>query len=251
MPGGESICPQFSEDSSRYHYEVPDYQTHPAPYDRTWVLLDWVGKGKRVLELGCSTGYMSKYMAHKQNCCVTGIEIDGVAAQEAAKFCRQVLVRDLNNPDRFAGLEQKKFDVVLMGDVLEHLADPRGILLQIRELLDRNAKIIICLPNVLHWITRLKMLLGRFDYEAGGTLDHTHLRFFTVKTARQLIESAGYRILRRHSAFGGRLSGHVQPVWRRLATWFPGLFAFQLLYEAEPLQGVSGRGEAYPGVTPK
>ncbi len=234
------MSPELSGDSSRYHYDLPDYQSHPDPYDRTWVLLKWVGEGKRVLELGCSTGYMSKHMAQKQNCFVTGIEVDGMAAKQAAQFCREVIIRDLNDPDRFTNLVQKNFDVVLMGDVLEHLADPQSVLVEIRELLDRNAKIVVCLPNVLHWITRLKMILGHFDYDSAGTLDHTHLRFYTVATSRRLIESAGYRITKFRAAFGGRLCGHARPVWQWLANSFPGLFAFQLLYEAEPLQ--EGKG---------
>ena len=183
MAGRKSIASQFSEDSSRYHYEVPDWQLHPDPKNRTCLLLNWVGRDKRVLELGCSTGYMSKYLVQNQNCSVIGIELDRAAAQQAAKFCREVHVRNLNNADRFAGLDQQSFDVVLMGDVLEHLTDPRGVLIQIRKFLDHNARIVVCLPNVLHWLTRIKMLLGHFDYEPSGTLDHTHLRFFTVKTS--------------------------------------------------------------------
>jgi 2-polyprenyl-3-methyl-5-hydroxy-6-metoxy-1,4-benzoquinol methylase len=243
MAGRKSIASQFSEDSSRYHYEVPDWQLHPDPKNRTWVLLNWVGRDKRVLELGCSTGYMSKYMVQNQNCSVIGIELDRAAAQQAAKFCREVHVRNLNNADRFAGLDQQSFDVVLMGDVLEHLTDPRGVLIQIRKFLDHNARIVVCLPNVLHWLTRIKILLGHFDYEPSGTLDYTHLRFFTVKTSRELIEGAGYRVTKFRPAFGGRFCGRAQAVWQSLADWFPGLFAFQLLYEAEPLE-VNARPEA-------
>ena len=232
--------PELSNESSRYLYIIPDYETHPDPYSRTRILLDWVGTGKRVLELGCSTGYMSQYIAQKRNCSVTGIEIDRAAAEQAVKFCREVMVRDLNCPDWISGLRKGQFDVVLMADVLEHLVLPRELLVQTRELLDADTTVVICLPNVVHWITRIKILFGRFDYENAGTLDHTHLRFYTVKTARELIESAGYRITRFHPVFGGSLSGYVRPFWQCLANWFPGIFAFQLLYEARPEDGRSG-----------
>jgi 2-polyprenyl-3-methyl-5-hydroxy-6-metoxy-1,4-benzoquinol methylase len=223
---------EFSTESSRYHDVVPDFETQPDSNNRTWILLDWAGTGKRVLELGCSTGYMSQYMAEKRNCSVTGIEVDESAAQRAARFCQQIFVRDLNDPEWMTDLPRNSFDVVMMGDVLEHLIDPLKLLVQIRDLLDTNASIIVCLPNVLHWVTRLKLLVGRFDYEASGTLDHTHLRFYTVKTARRLIEDGGYRIVRFGTAIGGRFSGHASPVWQRLANLFPGIFAFQLLFEA-------------------
>lgn len=240
MSGSRGV-PQFSGSSRRYHYEVPDYDVHPDAYSRTRKLLTWVGTNKRVLELGCSTGYMSKYMAQKQNCSVIGIEMDPAAAKQAEKYCREVYVRDLNQRGPLDGLEKNSFDVVLMGDVLEHLVDSRGLLTQVLELLAADGKVVICLPNVLHWLTRIKMLAGRFDYESAGTLDHTHLRFFTEKSARRLIESAGYRITGFFPAFGGRMSGHARPLWQFLANNLPGLFAFQLLFEAVPVQTDGGR----------
>ena len=230
----ENAKAPLSRESSRYHSELPDFEDHPDEYNRNWKLLEWVGAGKRVLELGCSTGYMSEYMTRKRDCIVTAIEIDPTAAERAARVCSRVLVRDLNRPDWLEGLPQKGFDVILMGDVLEHLVDSRELLLQVRELLDHDARLVICLPNVVHWITRLKILFGRFDYQADGTLDHTHLRFYTPKTARGLIEGAGYQVTRFHPVFGGRLSGHLRPFWRLLTKRFPGLFAFQMLYEAKP-----------------
>jgi 2-polyprenyl-3-methyl-5-hydroxy-6-metoxy-1,4-benzoquinol methylase len=242
MNGGRSV-PQFSGASSRYHYEVPDYDIYPDAYSRTRKLLNWVGSDKRVLELGCSTGYMSRYMAEKQNCSVVGIEMDPAAAQQAEEYCQEVHVRNLNQSGPLDGLRKHSFDVVLMGDVLEHLVDAQGLLTEVRELLTENGKVVICLPNVLHWLTRIKLLAGRFDYESAGTLDHTHLRFFTERSARRLIESAGYRITSFFPAFGGRMAGHARPLWQFLANILPGLFAFQLLYEAVPLQSEGSRGK--------
>jgi O-antigen biosynthesis protein len=231
--------PHLSRDSRRYLYDIPDYEQQPDVYSRTWILLEWVGTGKRVLELGCSTGFMSQYLAQKRGCSVVGVEVDPEAAAQAKKSCREVFVEDLNCPGWTICLPERAFDVVLMADVLEHLADPQGLLIEIRSLLDANASLVISIPNVVHWITRLKIMFGRFVYESSGTLDHTHLRFYTPKTARKMIESAGYRITRFHPAFGGRLSGHARPVWQQLAHWFPGLFAFQLLFEAKAEEGKS------------
>jgi len=116
--------------------------------------------------------------------------------------------------------------------VLEHLVDPARVLDQIDYFLSTNGYLVISLPNIVHWETRLKVLMGKFDYQAWGTLDHTHLRFFTLTNARELIESAGYRIIRFHPTFGGRMSGYARPVWRLLARSMPGLFAYQFLFEA-------------------
>jgi methionine biosynthesis protein MetW len=216
---------------SSVRYEPKEFVLGHA-YDRNWILLDWVGTGKRVLEVGCSTGYMSRLMAER-NCVVTGIEVDVEAAEKARRYCSEVYVMDLDSDDWVPSLRDKGFDVVLLGDVLEHLVDPLKVLHRMQEVLGKDGSLVISLPNVVHWATRLKILMGQFDYQSLGTLDHTHLRFFTLKTARELIESVGYRIVRFHPAFGGRISAHVRPIWQVLARSMPGLLAYQFLFEAK------------------
>jgi len=58
------------------------------------------------------------------------------------------------------------FDVVLLGDVLEHLVHPEQVLRRLRPMLKQDGYAVISLPNVVHWLTRLKLLSGRFDYES-------------------------------------------------------------------------------------
>lgn len=219
----------YSKSSLRYE---PKTVLRGDPYNRDSILLNWIGNEKRVLEVGCSTGYFSRAMV-EQNCVVTAIELDAEAAELARSYCEKIHVLDLNESDWFKSFRRGAFDVVLLGDVLEHLVDPWSVLRQVAQVLDAGGSLIISLPNVVHWITRLEILLGRFNYQPWGTLDHTHLRFFTVKTARDLIESAGYRIVRFHPVFGGRLSGHARPIWQVMAHAMPGLWAYQLLFEAK------------------
>ena len=221
-----------SKASSRYDSAGA---TRRDRYDRAWLLLKWAGTGKRILEVGCSTGYMSRLLV-QQNCCVTGVEVDPEAAERARAHCKEVFIRDLNTSDWITGIPEQAFDVILLGDVLEHLIDPVAVLAQTRRLLDTDGSAVISVPNVVHWFTRLKVLLGQFDYAPAGTLDHTHLRFFTVKTAREMIDAAGFQIAGFHPAIGGRLSGRIRPVWQSLARIMPGLFAYQLLFEAKKLR---------------
>ena len=219
-----------------YDADLPDFETKPNRYDRTWILLDWIGTGKRVLELGCATGYMSRYMTEKRGCTVTGIEVDPKAAEQAANTCSEVFVRDLSSTGWNQGLPERAFDVVVMGDVLEHLAHPEQVLGDVQRLLTENGRIVVCLPNVLHWVTRFKMLFGRFDYRNWGTLDRTHLKFFTVATARQLLERTGYRIIDSKIAFGGLLAGRAPWLLNAFAQVSPGMFAFQVMFNAEPIR---------------
>lgn len=217
-----------SIESARYAPQYPRLDK----YSRNRILIEWVGTGKRVLEVGCSTGYMSQLMKQR-HCAVTGVEVDAAAARCAANYCEEVHVLDLNSPEWITRFSENGFEAVLLGDVLEHLVDPARVLSQMHDVLAPNGSLVISLPNIVHWETRMKVLLGRFDYQSCGTLDHTHLRFFTLKTARALIESAGYRIFRFHPAVGGRMTGHLRPGWQMLAKMLPGLFAFQFLFEVK------------------
>jgi len=201
-------------------------------YDRNRILLDWIGSDKRVLELGCSTGFFSRHLK-EANCQIVGVELDTGAANLAERFCERVIAADLDGTAWLAGLSQSSFDVVLIGDVLEHLADPRAVLRRVRPLLSDRGRLIVSLPNVVHWQTRLEVLCGRFDYREWGTLDATHLRFFTWKSASDLFHQAGYRVCRVHHAIGGRMSSRFRPLWQVFADIFPGMFAYQMLFEAE------------------
>jgi 2-polyprenyl-3-methyl-5-hydroxy-6-metoxy-1,4-benzoquinol methylase len=213
--------------SVRYEKYEPEDRFH-----RNALLLRHVGAGKNVLELGCSTGYITRRLL-QQNCTVTAVERDMEAARITTDTGTPVLIRDLNCPAWTDGLKSQ-FDVVLMGDVLEHLINPLRILQQVRPLLRSGGFVVTCLPNVAHWLTRLQLALGQFNYQPTGTLDATHLRFFTVRSAREMMAAAGYRLLRFDPVIGGRMSGHLRPAWQLLARLRPGLFAYQLLISAEP-----------------
>ena len=94
------------------------------------------------------------------------------------------------------------YDVVLFLDVLEHLAHPEEVLIAARGWLRPRGIVLCSIPNVAHWRVRLSLLRGRFDYEDVGLLDRTHLRWYTRRTARELVAGAGYQITweRRHGA---------------------------------------------------
>jgi 2-polyprenyl-3-methyl-5-hydroxy-6-metoxy-1,4-benzoquinol methylase len=129
--------------SARYEKREPADHFH-----RNTLVLRHVGAGKNVLELGCSTGYITRRLL-QQNCTVTAVESEPEAARIAANTGTCVLTRDLNCPAWSEGLKPE-FDVVLMGDVLEHLLHPLRTLQQVRPLLRSGGYAVICLPNIAH-----------------------------------------------------------------------------------------------------
>lgn len=154
------------------------------------LIIDMVGGVKRVLEVGCASGYMSRALTER-GCSVIGLEINPDAAREAMEFCEDVIVGDIEIFDLEGAIGQGKFDAITFGDVLEHLRDPVATLRRIRPLLAPGGFVVTSLPNVAHGSVRLALLKGRFDYTRLGLLDETHLRLFTLAGIRKMFSEAG------------------------------------------------------------
>ena len=164
------------------------------PYTVHSKMLEIVGKNKTILEVGCATGYMTKRFK-KNNCNITGIEINPNSAEIAKKYCDQIIIGDIEITKDFP-LKKDYFDFILFADVLEHLRFPLRTLVKFKKYLKPEGKIFISLPNVANYRLRMNLLTGRFDYTEIGLLDKTHLRFFTIKTAKQLVSDAGLNIVK-------------------------------------------------------
>jgi 2-polyprenyl-3-methyl-5-hydroxy-6-metoxy-1,4-benzoquinol methylase len=163
-----------------------------APCHR--LMLAEVPAGARVLDIGCATGYLGAQLS-RRGCSVTGLERNPASAAAARRHCDEVVEGDIERPadrERLA----TEFDAILIGDVLEHLVDPWDTLRFVRSLLGPGGVVIASIPNVGAWTVRLGLLAGRFEYTETGLLDRTHLRFFTRRTAHELVRGAGFVVER-------------------------------------------------------
>ena len=154
-------------------------------------MLRLVGNNKRVIDFGCAVGDFAQMLTAK-GCQVTGVEVNAKAAKVAEQYCEQVIVVDLDFVSLAEILPQQAFDVVVFGDVLEHLRDPWKVLEETRQLLKPEGYVVASIPNIAHGAIRLALLQGRFEYMTQGILDNTHLRFFTRKTVEELFARSGY-----------------------------------------------------------
>jgi 2-polyprenyl-3-methyl-5-hydroxy-6-metoxy-1,4-benzoquinol methylase len=152
-------------------------------------LLAAVGTGRRVLDVGCSSGYLAEPLSERGNT-IVGIELDPAAAREAERFCERVLVGDVETME--LPLEPGSFDVVLCGDVVEHLRDPVASLARLRPLLKPGGRLVLSTPNVANWAIRLALLGGRWRYTDRGILDRSHTHLFTRATLVEALRAAGY-----------------------------------------------------------
>ena len=154
-------------------------------------LMEWGIKGKRILELGTGDASLTKRIA-QEGASIDGIEVDAVSAELARPYCRSVKVDNLDNIASMPN--EDKFDIIIAADVLEHLRDPEVVLSHLKRFARRDGILIVSLPNIANLYVRLNILLGRFPYHTKGILDQDHLHFYTIKTARRLIEKTGWII---------------------------------------------------------
>jgi glycosyltransferase involved in cell wall biosynthesis/ubiquinone/menaquinone biosynthesis C-methylase UbiE len=144
----------------------------------------------RILDVGCSGGLFAE-RARAAGHHLTGVdylEIPGVRERTDRFF-----VADLEQ-----GLPPgigNRFDVVVAGDIIEHLSRPGELLRQIQQVLRPGGQVLLSVPNFGHWYPRVRVATGTFGYDRRGILDNTHLRFFTRSTLRRAVRAAGFDIV--------------------------------------------------------
>jgi 2-polyprenyl-3-methyl-5-hydroxy-6-metoxy-1,4-benzoquinol methylase len=194
-------------------------------------LLAAVGSDVRVLDVGCSSGYLAEPLS-RRGCTVVGIELDPTAAQEAERWCERVVVGDLETME--LPLEPGSFDVAVCGDIVEHLRDPVAALARLRPLLEPGGKLVVSTPNVANWAIRLSLLAGRWQYTERGILDRTHTHLFTRSTLVAAIERAGYEVTKVDwSVPVPGNSDRLDAVGRTVGALRPTLFAYQWVVTAQ------------------
>lgn len=169
------------------------YETEPELQNENnshTLIVELVGQHKRVLDVGAATGYVAEILTER-GCSVTGIEVDPEAARKAEEHCERVITGDIEGLDLQAELGEGSFDVIVFGDVLEHLREPLQTLKRFKSFLRPDGYVVTSIPNVAHGSVRLALLQGKFQYQSLGLMDDTHLRFFTRDTIEEMVSEAG------------------------------------------------------------
>lgn len=167
------------------------WRSHEVPLK--WLLLvELLGAPKEVLDCGCGSGDLAAYLS-KSGFRVTGVDIASSRVAEARAKGVTVIEGDLESEETWSRLPQG-WPAILFSDSLEHTRDPEGVLLMARRSLAPGGVVVIGTPNVAFWRIRTALLRGRWVYESEGICDRTHLRFFTMRSVRELVEASGFTV---------------------------------------------------------
>lgn len=174
----------------KYLYKPDQYSSHSRILNS--VIKFAKARKLKILDVGCATGFLARELK-KEGHQVVGIEVDKEAAKEAKKYCSKIIVDSAESGK--IKFKKEYFDVIILGDILEHLKEPLLVLSKYKEYLKPGGLIISSTGNIANWHVRLNLLFGRFEYKEKGILDKTHLRFYTKKTFKKLMRDAGLKIV--------------------------------------------------------
>lgn len=233
---GLLYCRQFDvKADSKYVFKHNRHSSH----NQVLNLIQESSEGEKwdVLDVGCGKGEISSrvaLMGHK----VVGI--DSYPNDEAAGKCAEFIVTDI---ERGLGVaKDRRFDCIILADVLEHTCEPHSILLETRDHLKESGRIVASSGNVANIYVRLALLMGRFNYAERGILDYTHRRLFTRSSFRALLRESGFRVARTcytpipfeliiaNSWFSDKLTF----LYMLAVKVWPSLFSYQVILEAFP-----------------
>lgn len=220
-------------------YEVePQYTLKKSGLSSHAQLVNLVGPPpRRVLDVGCGQGELAHTLRMRGHH-VVGVDIRPPRF-ELDEFLQADLFQGLNiDPSR-------RFDVVILADVLEHMPDPLALLNQAASHLAPGGSLLVSLPNTVHWSVRMQVARGKFDYTNKGILDRGHLRLFTYESALRLFNDAGLRLVSNQTtpvpwenvvpaALGDFVRDKLEKSDHFLGQLAPNLFAYQHVFELTP-----------------
>ena len=162
------------EEHHREHRDEGDFVFVP---ERIPLLVAAVGRGKRVLDLGCRSGALTRHFLEGNS--VVGLDVDANALEKAAALGIEPVQANVEEPLPF---DDGSFDAVVAGELLEHLQFPDALVAEIRRVLRPGGVLAGSVPNAFRVQSRLRFLRGKPPED-----DPTHLRMFSPAALRELL----------------------------------------------------------------
>ena len=155
----------------------------------------------RILDVGCGDGSLIKKF--KENCEVFGVDISWKAVKKTMEAGVDAYMLDVSSEK--LPFEDQYFDIVYMGDVIEHLTNPDFAINEVKRVLKSGGFLVLTTPNLACWYNRLVLLLGIQPifsevstlriFGRPGTCTVGHLRLFTLKALKEFLNYYGFQLM--------------------------------------------------------
>ena len=137
-----------------------------------------IKKHKKVLVLGPDRGQVLKYYYKDKD--ITCADISKKVLAEVKRFSNKLCCFDFE--DKFP-FKDNFYDVVVAGDVIEHMFNPEILIKESRRVLKENGLFIGSTPNAFNWRVRIATLLNIQKIK----WDNEHIRFFNNNILNELL----------------------------------------------------------------
>jgi SAM-dependent methyltransferase len=163
-------------------------------------------ENKEILNIGGGNCADVWYLAKNNK--IYAIDGSDYGVEEAKKHGIEAAVGDVSLSLHF---QDKKFDIIILKDILEHIYNPIELLFEAKRVLKDSGYIILSLPNHFYFLFRLRILFGGNLIWKDLLHDHTkefdewnyqHVRFFTYKGLKKMLSTAGCSIEKAYWDFG-------------------------------------------------
>lgn len=156
----------------------------------TRAILDWAGRGERVLDLGCHHGDITVLLGEAGNE-VVGVDLPRMVEVARARHGLEAIAHDLNRPFPF---EERRFDLVIAASVLDDIVDDVGFLRECRRVLVPGGRLVVVVPNEVSLFRRVQALLGRSSRDRWTPTGYHGLHRYTLRGIRALLEGTGFEV---------------------------------------------------------
>lgn len=168
---------ELGERYERHHRERRDDGDFVFVPERIPLFQAAIGHGKRVLDLGCRSGALTRHFLEGNE--VVGVDVDRAALEKAATLGIETVH---GNVEERLPFEDATFDAVVAGELLEHVRFPDALVAEARRVLRPRGVLVGSVPNAFRVQSRLRFLLGRAPED-----DPTHLHMYAPPQIRALL----------------------------------------------------------------
>lgn len=194
-----------------------DFKIRKKLLEREEIFLNWIDRGSSVLDVAVGNSYLPVALKEQKGCAVKVYDLAEKVIDEYKKYGIEAEPKSIYDTIKETG---KKYDVIVMSEILEHLPKPEDI---VRKISDRAKYLIISVPNSAFYRFRLRLLFGRF-LKQWVMHPSEHLRFWSHIDFLDWLSALGFEVVKTEASNGL----DVGPL--KLFKYFPNLFGHQMCY---------------------